>query len=78
MNDWPVVMYDKLFLNKIRLSIISMNAFTTSSKLNKENHHKKFVNPFKSMGKLVSEYYISPKRFKKNTKLYYYDFVCKR
>ena len=31
-----------------------MNVFTTSSKLNKENHHKKFVNPFKSMGKLVS------------------------
>ena len=30
------------------------------------------------MGKLVFECYISPKRSKKNTKLYYYDFVCKR
>ena len=42
-----------------------MNVFTTSSILNKEKHHKKFVNPFKSMGKLVSEYYISPKNLKR-------------
>ena len=44
----------------------------------KKPPQKSFVNPFKSMGKLLFECYISPKRSKKNTKLYYYDFVCKR